>query len=164
MIIIYQAVDMLLSAKHIYMVGSRGSYSVAFFLYRSLGRLLGNCDMISSDTGDIAEKIVRIKEGDVLMAISMPRFLNNAVSVASCAKAQGAKVISISSGLSSPLKECSDLMISVPGQSGSYFRTLIPAMMVAEIIVGIVAYMNPDVAEERLKQIENLENDKSLNF
>ena len=158
---ISEAVNLLLAANYIYTVGSRSSYCVAYFLARHLGRLLGKCDLLSSDSGNIAEKILRIKEGDVLVAISVPRYLNNSLSVAGCAKALGAKIISIT-GETSPLREYSDVLIPVSSQSGSFFRSMIPSMMVAEIIVGMVGQLNADSSKAHLKAIENLENDKTL--
>lgn len=68
-------VDMLLYAKTIYIVGNRSSTSLANFMYFYFSIISDKARLVQNASGsDIFEQLLRIDEGDVLVAISFPRY------------------------------------------------------------------------------------------
>ena len=70
-----KAVDVILGARHIYILGTRSSYFVAGYLNFYLHLLTGNVTLVQSNAaGEIFEQLLRIGPGDVMIAISFPRY------------------------------------------------------------------------------------------
>ena len=73
-------VDMLLYAKTIYIVGNRSSTSLANFMYFYFSIISDKARLVQNASGsDIFEQLLRIDEGDVLVAISFPRYSRRTV-------------------------------------------------------------------------------------
>ena len=69
-----QAVDMILSAKHIYIIGMRTSTTLADFLAIYLKLLLDNVTVVKEIAArEVYEQLLRIGEGDLIIGISFPR-------------------------------------------------------------------------------------------
>ena len=69
-----QAVDMILSAKHIYIIGMRTSTTLADFLAIYLKLLLDDVTVVKEIAArEVYEQLLRIGEGDLIIGISGPR-------------------------------------------------------------------------------------------
>ena len=76
-----QAVDMILSAKHIYIIGMRTSTTLADFLAIYLKLLLDNVTVVKEIAArEVYEQLLRIGEGDLIIGISFPRYSKRTIS------------------------------------------------------------------------------------
>ena len=76
-----QAVDMILSAKHIYIIGMRTSTTLADFLGIYLKLLLDNVTVVKEIAArEVYEQMLRIGEGDLIIGISYPRYSKRTIS------------------------------------------------------------------------------------
>lgn len=67
------AVDALVSAEHIYVLGLRSSSALAVFLGFYLNLIFPNVKVVSdSVSGELFEQILRVHKGDVFVGISFP--------------------------------------------------------------------------------------------
>ena len=104
-----QAVDTLLAAKNIYIFGARSSSSLATFLNFNLELIFDNVKSIrSSSSSEVFEQILPIEKGDVLFAISFPRYSKKIINAVTYAKEEGASVIALTDSPLSPLCEHAD--------------------------------------------------------
>lgn len=99
-----KAIEYILKAKRIYIVGGRSASALSNFLSFYLNLMLDNViNASSSTTTETFEQIFRIEEGDVLIGISFPRYSNKTVKAMEYAYNQGAKTIAITDGKFSPM-------------------------------------------------------------
>lgn len=75
-----RAVDKLLGAEHIYILGVRSSSFLAGYLNFYLHLIFKNVTLVqSSAAGEIYEQLAHIGRGDVLVGISFPRYSKMAI-------------------------------------------------------------------------------------
>ena len=75
-----RAVEQILGAEHVYILGMRSSSSLASFMGYYLGLLRDNVVVIRDLTySEIYEQVMRIHEGDVFIGISYPRYSSRTV-------------------------------------------------------------------------------------
>ena len=88
------AVDTLLGARTIYVMGVRMTGSLASFLTFGLSMIFPNVKQIqTSSGGEIFEQLLRVGEGDVIIPITFPRYSKRIVRGVEYARSYGAKVI-----------------------------------------------------------------------
>lgn len=153
---IFKAEKLLREADQIYVSGSRSSYAVAHYLTFNLNRIFGKCDLLSSDGGDLPEKVNRIKKNDVVVVMSMPRYVKQIVKIAKIAKDRQASVIAVTDGYLSPLGQFADILFSVECQSSDFHNSLVPAMLIADVLIGVATIKNSELAKKQLKEVENV--------
>lgn len=98
-----RVVDKLLAAKSIYLLGMRSSSFLAGYLNFYFQLLFDNVTLLHSSAVEIFDQMSHIKEGDVLLAISFPRYSKQVSQAAEFADAKGAEVIGITDTRFSPL-------------------------------------------------------------
>lgn len=149
-------VEMILSAEKVYLSGVRTVYSVAHYLYQGLNRLLGNCELLSPGTGDLPERVSLINSSSVLISISLPRYQRTITDIAKVASRQGAKVIAITDGYSSPLAAYSNVLLPVCYESLAFHNSVIGAMFMADYIITAVSSKKPENMAKKLKAVEEI--------
>lgn len=151
-----QALDMIGSAQRIYCVGARGSLSVAQFAYYRLNRLLGNCELLLPEADDLFEKIIRFTPNDLVIVCSLPRYARKVVQIVEEAKARQVKVIALTDGYSSPLAECSDLLIPCTCSSSAFHNSVIAPMFIIDYFISGITINFPERTSKNLDQIESM--------
>jgi len=90
------AVDAIINAKRIYIVGMRSSTALANFMGFYMNFLLDNVRTIHDNVAnEVYEQIMRIGEGDVLIGLSFPRYSSRTLKAMKFAKSKGATAIGI---------------------------------------------------------------------
>ncbi len=124
-----QAVDYILDAKRIYVMGMRGAYSLSSFINYYFNMLFDNVTLVRGDSNaDVFEQIIRIGEGDVILGISFPRYSKKTVRALQYAKDQGACVISITDSPKSPIAGLSDVVLYAKSEMISFVDSLVAPM------------------------------------
>ncbi|MBO5305999.1 MAG: MurR/RpiR family transcriptional regulator, partial [Clostridia bacterium] len=101
-----QAIDRIVSAKRIYILGVRSSASLAGFLYYHLQMAFDNLTLVQTTSGnEMLEQIMRIGEDDVMIAISFPRYSNRIIKAVDFACSKGANVVALTDSKESPIAE-----------------------------------------------------------
>lgn len=143
-----KVVDMLLQAKHIYLLGVRSSAYLAGYLHFYFHLLFPNVTLVqNSDSGGTFEQLVRIGEGDVLVGISFPRYSNLAVHAVEFAKSRGAQVIAITDSKLSPLYKAADASLLVRSEMISFVDSMAtPLSLLTALIVAVGRQKNEEVS------------------
>ena len=69
------AVDIILAAKHVYIIGIRSCKPLAQFLHFYLNMIRGDVYLLdSTSTSETFEQMLRINEKDAVIGISFPRY------------------------------------------------------------------------------------------
>ena len=69
-----EIIDKIYAANKVYILGLRSSAPLAEFLGYYLNYILENVRVVTSGINDIIEQIVHIKEDDILICVSFPRY------------------------------------------------------------------------------------------
>jgi len=151
------AVDDIIGAKTIYIMGVRSSSALAVFLSTYFHYIFDNVVMIdTSSTSELFEQILRIGKGDVFIALSFPRYSQKTVNAAKYCHNRGAKVIAITDSRLSPIAENAHRLLLARSDMASFVDSLVaPLSIINALIVAIGLKKKDEVADtfERLEKI-----------
>ena len=143
------AVDDLIGAQMIYIIGMRSSSSLASFLYHYLNLVFPHVRLVRTTSGsEIFEQLLRISSDDVIIGISFPRYSKRIINALGYAKKQGAKVISITDSAASPIAANADDLLLAKSDMASFVDSLVaPLSIINALIVAIGRKKQDEIAE-----------------
>jgi len=143
-----EVMEHILNAKHIYIVGSRSSAFVAGYLHFYMHLLFENVTLVqSSATGEIFEQLFRIGPGDVLIAISFPRYSKITLSTVQFAKDRGATIIGLTDSPMSPIHQKAAASLFAPCEMLSFVDSMVaPLSILNALLVALAHRMGADVS------------------
>ena len=135
----YGAVDTIIQAKRIYIIGARSASALARFLSYYFNLMFENSRFVNtSSTSEMFEQIMRINEGDVIIGISFPRYSSQTVKALQYAASKFAKVIAITDSKTSPLADNADHLLLARSDMASFVDSLVaPLSLINALIVAI---------------------------
>ena len=143
------AVDDLIGAQMIYIIGMRSSSSLASFMYHYLNLVFPHVRLVRTTSGsEIFEQLLRINDKDVIIGISFPRYSKRIINALGYAKKQGAKVISITDSAASPIAANADDLLLAKSDMASFVDSLVaPLSIINALIVAIGRKKQDEIAE-----------------
>ncbi len=152
-----QAVDTIVNAKNIYILGVRSASALSGFMSFYFNQIFESVRLVNTtSTSEMFEQIMRIREGDVFIGITFPRYSKRTVNAATFAKQSGAKVIAITDSEISPIAEISDHLLLARSDMASFVDSLVaPLSMINALIVAIGIRKKDEISVtyERLEKI-----------
>ena len=134
-----KAAQAVLKAKTVYVFGLRASHGIAFHLQYSLNLLLPNVVLVQDIGGTLLDQIARIDKKDVLISISQSPYTSQTIQLTEQAANQGATVIALTDGASSPLALFAKYVLCFSAQSNYYFQSMVGLLALVELFLGTVA-------------------------
>lgn len=151
------AVDKIVSAKSIYIIGVRSSSTLAGFLNFNLRMILDNVKFVQTTSGsEMFEQIMNIGPDDVLIAISFPRYSKRIINAVEYASSTGADVISITDSGQSPIAAGADQLLLARSEMVSFVDSLVAPLSIINAVIVAVARKKPDEVRERLEKLEHI--------
>lgn len=151
------AVDTILGARKIYIMGVRSSTAISRFMAFHFNMIFDNVREISANTtSEIFEQILRVGEGDVVIGVCFPRYSSRTVKAMQYARDRGATVIAITDSEASPVASKAHITLTAKSDMISFVDSLVaPLSLVNALIVAISQKQNQDVADtfRHLEQI-----------
>ncbi|MCI8552476.1 MAG: MurR/RpiR family transcriptional regulator [Lawsonibacter sp.] len=143
-----RAVDAIVSARKIYIIGVRSSASVASFLHFYFNLIFDNVALVSANTAsEIFESLLRVGEGDVVIGVSFPRYSSRTVQAMSFARDRGADTIAITDSEASPLALISSCSLMARSDMVSFVDSLVaPLSLVNALLVAVSRRKNDELA------------------
>lgn len=143
------AVDDLIGAQMIYIIGMRSSSSLASFMYHYLNLVFPHVRLVRTTSGsEIFEQLLRINDKDAIVGISFPRYSKRIINALGYAKKQGAKVISITDSAASPIATNADDLLLAKSDMASFVDSLVaPLSIINALIVAIGRKKQDEIAE-----------------
>lgn len=152
-----KAVDHIVNAKRVYIIGVRSSATLAGFLHYNLRVAFDNLTLVETSSGnEVFEQIVRIGEGDVLVAISFPRYSKRVVKAVEFAKRNGADVVALTDRPTSPIAKSADQLLTANSDMASFVDSLVAPLSIVNAIVAAVTRKKKDEFTEQLKKLEEI--------
>ena len=143
------AVDTILSAKTIYIVGIRSCAPLASFLSFYLTLMFDNVKLLyTNSASEIFEQMVRIGEKDVIIGISFPRYSMRTLKALEFANNRNAKVITITDSIHSPMNLYSSCNLIADSDMASIVDSLVaPLSVINALIVALCMKKQKEVAK-----------------
>ena len=151
------AVNAILKAKRVYIIGVRSVAPLASFLGYYLNYMFNNVHVVSGlSEGEMFEKIVSVNSDDAVIAFSFPRYSVSTTNGARYCCSAGATVIGITDSKLSPLGQCCDHVLVAKSDMVSLVDSLVaPLSIINALIVAIAAKKEKEIARtfEKLEEI-----------
>lgn len=133
------AAEVLAAADHVYCLGQRSSFPVAF-IFHYVRALFGSRSTLVDGPGATGRDALRaLGRRDVMLAVTVDPYNRETVETARYVKERGARVVAITDSDLSPLAEVADHSILIRTETPSFFHTISPAFAVAECLAALVA-------------------------
>ena len=150
-----QAVEAIVTAREVYILGIRSSSMLASFLAFYFNQIFPHVRCVNSNsTSETFEQMFRIGGEDVFIAISFPRYSQRTLKAAQYAKSQGARVIAITDSTSAPLAQAADILLLVRSEMASFVDSLVAPLSVINALIVTVAIRKKVAVSETLRYIE----------
>ena len=142
------AVDTIVSARKIYIIGVRSSASIATFLTFYFNLIFDNVVEVSANTAsEVFERLLRVGEGDVVIGVSFPRYSSRTVQAMSFARDRGATTVAITDSEASPLAPICTYTLKARSDMASFVDSLVaPLSLVNALLVAVSRKKNDDLA------------------
>lgn len=149
------AVDIILGAKHVYIIGLRSCKPMAQFLHFYLNMIRGDVHLIdSTSTSETFEQMLRINEKDVVIGISFPRYSMRTLKAMEMANDKNAKVITITDTIHSPMCLYSSCNLLARSDMVSIVDSLVAPLSVLNALVVAMCLKKPDDVRRSLESLE----------
>lgn len=130
------AVDTLVNAKRIYVIGIRSCAPLASFLGFYLNLICENVTVVNANgSSEIFEQLIRIDEGDAIIGISFPRYSMRTLKALEFASARKAKVITLTDSTHSPITLYSSCNLIARSDMASIVDSLVAPLSVVNALV-----------------------------
>lgn len=151
------AVGSIVNARNIYIIGIGSASVLASALNINLRMIFDNVRFIvASSATEIYEQMISIGEGDVMVAISFPRYSKKVVSAVNLAKKSGADVIALTDSSASPIASVADQKLFARSDMASFADSLVAPLSVINALVVEVSRRKQDDLAVRLRQLEQI--------
>jgi DNA-binding MurR/RpiR family transcriptional regulator len=139
------AVESVLSAKRVFILGVRSAAPLASFLGYYLNYMLPDVHVV---TGDVFEQIIGVGEQDAVIAISFPRYSSTTVRCAQYCRGTGASVIGLTDTAQSPLaSSCKHVLMAKSGMLSLVDSLVAPMSVINALIVAIASRRERELAK-----------------
>lgn len=151
------AIDEIVGAKNIYIVGAGASSMLSDMLAYNLTLVFDNVRHVdSSSESSVLEQLLRIGPGDVLIAITFPRYSKRIVKGVSFAKNRNASIIGITDGNASPIAPMSDKLLFAKSDMASFVDSLVAPLSLVNAIIVAISRKKKDELADTFDQLERV--------
>ncbi|MBQ7391645.1 MAG: MurR/RpiR family transcriptional regulator [Clostridia bacterium] len=151
------AVKNIVEAKNIYIIGVRSSSTLAGFLNHSLRMIFDNVRLVQTTSGsEMFEQIMQVGKGDVMIAISFPRYSSRIINAVEYAKGRGADIIALTDSKFSPIAAEADQLLLAYSDMASFMDSLVAPLSIINALVVAVARERETEVSERLRILEEV--------
>ena len=152
-----KAVEAIVSARRIYIIGVRSSASIATFLTFYFNLIFDNVVEVTANTAsEVFERLLRVGEGDVVIGVSFPRYSSRTVQAMNFARDRGAVTVAITDSEASPLAPICTYTLKARSDMASFVDSLVaPLSLVNALLVAVSRKKNDDL-ENTFQTLEQI--------
>lgn len=151
------AVDAILRARRIYILGVRSSGALAHFLGFYFSLLFENVRMLQTNgVSEVFEQLMHVESEDVFIGISFPRYSKRTLSAMKYSKDHGAQVIALTDSRLSPLAGCADHVLIAKSDMVSFVDSLVAPLSVLNALIVAVGIEKKAEIEQTFERLEHI--------
>ena len=149
------AVDLILNARTVYVLGIRSCEPLAGFLSFYLNMIRGSIVQLrTTSVSEVFEQMIRINEKDCIIGISFPRYSMRTLKAMEFANDRNAKVITITDSVHSPMNLYSSCNLLARSDAISIVDSLVAPLSVINALVVALCLKRPAQVKENLEALE----------
>jgi DNA-binding MurR/RpiR family transcriptional regulator len=149
------ALDAIIKARRIWVIGAGLSYAPAAFLTHSLKVMGFDALGIQREVLQSAVDISRIRPDDLMIAIDLWRYVRMTVNAVSQAKKIGTPVIAITDSIVSPLAQMADIAFEIAAEGIVHSLSITAVMSLLNVFIAMLADRVPEQVYESLKRVDD---------
>jgi Transcriptional regulators len=151
------AVDILLKAKTIYIIGIRSCAPLASFLGFYLNLIFDDVRLVQTNSAsEIFEQMIRVGEQDVVIGISFPRYSMRTLKAMEFANNRNAKVITLTDSVHSPMNLYSACNLIARSDMVSIADSLVAPLSVVNALVVALCMKKQKEVVDTLESMEQI--------
>lgn len=155
-----EAVDSILNADTIYIIGIRSCAPLASFLGFYLNLMFDKVNIITTNSSsEIFEQMIRISEKDVIIGISFPRYSMRTLKAMEFANNRYTKVITITDSANSPMNLYSSCNLFARSELTTVMDSLTAPMSVINALIVALSMKRKEKVINTLDTLEQIWND-----
>ncbi len=151
------AVDTMLHAKHIYVIGIRSCAPIAEFLVFYLNMMFDNVRLVhTNSSSELFEQMMYVGREDVVVGISFPRYSMRVLKAMELANNRSAKVITLTDSVHSPMNLYSSCNLIAQSDMSSIVDSLVAPLSVINALIMAICMKRQKKVARNLEMIERL--------
>lgn len=151
------AVNAIVQAKRIYILGARSSAPLAAFMGFYFNHIFDQIHLINTTSpSDMFEQLMRIGEGDVLISISFPRYSHSTVKASQYAKDNGATLVAITDSRLSPLAQTASHLLLARSDMVSFVDSLVAPMSLVNALIVAIGLKKREQISNTYQKLEHI--------
>ncbi len=153
----YRAVDAIVDAQKVYILGARASHALATFMSYYFNLIFDNVQLVNSASeAEIFEQMVNVGENDAVIGISFPRYSRKVVKALHFASDRKARVIAITDSPLSPLAETAQYVLRARSDMASFVDSLVAPLSLINAFIVTIAIKKKETVGENLRRLEEI--------
>ncbi len=153
----YRAVDAIVDAQKVYILGARSSHALATFMSYYFNLIFDNVQLVNSASeAEIFEQMVNVGENDAVIGISFPRYSRKVVKALHFASDRKARVIAITDSPLSPLAETAQYVLRARSDMASFVDSLVAPLSLINAFIVTIAIKKKETVGENLRRLEEI--------
>ncbi|MBP1545756.1 MAG: MurR/RpiR family transcriptional regulator [Oscillospiraceae bacterium] len=153
----YAAVDALVNADTIYVIGARSASVLARFIVFYFNIMFDNVKIIhTTSTSEMFEQILGIGERDIMIGVSFPRYSKHTVKAFRFAHENGARVVAITDSKASPLAQYADHLLLAHSDMASFADSLVAPMSLINALISAVGMRKQEYVSKNFERLEEI--------
>lgn len=126
-----KAVDTVISARKIFIMGVRSSAPLAQFMDYYFRMIFDDVKLVSTQSrSEIFEQLFRAGEDDVVIGISFPRYSKRIISAMEFVKSRGVKTVALTDSPDAPIANIADSALIARSDMASFVDSLVAPLSV----------------------------------
>lgn len=159
------AVDILLEAKTVYVIGIRSCAPLAEFLSFYLNMVRGGILLLKTTSlSEVFEQMLRVGREDAVIGIGFPRYSMRTLKALEFANDRNAKVITITDSVHSPMCLYSSCNLFAASDMVSIVDSLVAPLSVINALVVALCLKQPQTVRESLESLEGVWNNYQVSM
>lgn len=151
------AIDKILEAKTIYILGVRSCAGIASFLGFYFNIIFPNVRVINTNSiSEMFEILHRINKDDVIIGISFPRYSKRILKALEFAKSQEATIIAITDSYISPMAKYAHHTLIGRSEMISFVDSLVAPLSIINAMIVAVSLRRKHQISSSLESLENI--------
>ena len=159
------AVDILLEAKTVYVIGIRSCAPLAEFLSFYLNMVRGGIVLLKTTSlSEVFEQMLRVGREDAVIGIGFPRYSMRTLKALEFANDRNAKVITITDSVHSPMCLYSSCNLFAASDMVSIVDSLVAPLSVINALVVALCLKQPQTVRESLESLDGVWNNYQVSM
>lgn len=151
------AIDTILNARKIYVIGIRSCAPLASFLTFYLNLVCEDVTAVNTNSSsEIFEQLIRIGEEDVIIGISFPRYSMRTLKALEFASNRKAKVITLTDSIHSPMNLYSSCNLIARSDMASIVDSLVAPLSVVNALIVVLCMKKQKEVVSTLEMLEKI--------